>query len=333
VCSSDLEHVATDAFGAAAVSTSASGAIAFRPGERLGRRQFVWFDRTGRQLTTVGEPDDANLGNPALSPDERYLAFNWSPANNADIWIVDLRRGVRDRFTSDPVVDIRPVWSPDGTQIAFSSIRNGRAELYMKPVNGSQREAPIGIPAGDGPSQRTASDWSRDGRYLLYYEGRGGNIDIWAVALDGDRKPFPVVQTKFDERQPQFSPDGRWIAYQSDEPGQFEIYVRPFGRPGRAERISLNGGTQPRWRRDGSEIFFVAGDGQLMAVPIKRGTSTDSLETGAPLPLFATHIGGATIMGADQQQYVVSADGQRFLINTIVEDTTSTPITLVLNWK
>ena len=149
--------------------------------------------------------------------------------------------------------------------------------------------------------------------------------------MNGDRKPFAVVQTAFEEKDAQFSPDGRWIAYQSTETGQFEIYLQQFPGPGGRQRISTAGGAQVRWRRDGRELFYIALDGRLMAVPVQFASNGQSVEVGAPTPLFATHVGGA-VHGTDRQQYMISPDGQRFLMNTITEEAAS-PITVILNWK
>jgi hypothetical protein len=160
-------------------------------------------------------------------------------------------------------------------------------------------------------------------------------LDLWALPLAGERKPFPIVQTQFDERQGQFSPDGRWMAYVSNETGSDEIYIRPFPGPGGKWQVSTIGGTDPRWRRDGQELFYVAPDGKLMAVPIQVTADTHILSPGTPVALFPTRFAtGANIaLGSllSRPQYAVAADG-RFLMNVTAEDTTPSPITLVLNW-
>jgi hypothetical protein len=149
--------------------------------------------------------------------------------------------------------------------------------------------------------------------------------------MDGDRKPFPVVQTNFEERDGQFSPDGKWIAYGSNESGRFEIYLQPFPGPGGQAQVSTNGGAQVRWRRDGKELFYIALDGRLMAVPIRLASTTQAIEAGSPIPLFATRVGGALSIPF-RQQYDISPDGQRFLMNTVTEEAAA-PITVILNWK
>src|SRR5262249_3929106 len=151
------------------------------------------------------------------------------------------------------------------------------------------------------------------------------------LPMDGDRKPFPVVQTEFEERDGQFSPDGKWIAYQSNESGRFEIYVQPFPGTGTKIQISTNGGGQVRWRRAGKELFYITLDDRLMAVPIGISSDNKTIDAGAPVPLFATHVGGA-VQGIYRPQYMLSPDGQRFLMSTVAEEAPS-PITVILNWK
>jgi dipeptidyl aminopeptidase/acylaminoacyl peptidase len=151
------------------------------------------------------------------------------------------------------------------------------------------------------------------------------------LPLNEDRKPVAVVQTEFEERDAQFSPDGKWIAYQSNESGRFEIYIQPFPGPGRREQASTNGGAQVRWRRDGKELFYIALDGRLMAVPIQARSNDQAFEVGTPVPLFATRVGGAVQF--DRQQYVVSQDGHRFLMNTVIDEPAASPIVVILNWK
>ena len=177
-------------------------------------------------------------------------------------------------------------------------------------------------------------DVSRDGRFLLARVAltKTGR-DLWAVPLHGDRKPFPVAQTPFEEREGQFSPDGKWVAFQSDESGRFEIYVRPFPGPGPSTPVSIGGGTEPRWRGDGQELFFLSSDAKLMAVTIHVAANGQAIEAATPTALFQTHIVGGAVPGTNAHQYIPSADGRRFLINTLSEDVTTSPITLVLNWK
>ena len=323
------EQVAVDVYGAA-VSASPAGPLVFRTGSGgAAQRQFVWFDRSGKAIENVGEPDIANPIQPALSPDGRRVALSRNVNGNSDIWFLDTRRGVLSRFTFDATFDNFPTWSPDGSGVVFSSNRKGVFDLYQKPTTGAVNEELLLANA----QSKNPVDWSPDARFVLYRSsGPKTTNDLWALPLDGDRKPFPVVQTNFDERDGQFSPDGKWIAYQSNESGRFEIYVQPFPGPGGKSQVSNNGGAQVRWRRDGKELFYIALDDRLMAVPIRIASDGQTLEAGAPVPLFVTRIGSAASPNVTRQQYMVSADGQRFLMNTLTEEATS-PITVILNWK
>jgi Tol biopolymer transport system component len=247
---------------------------------------------------------------------------------------MDLLRGVPSRFTDDPFVDNYPVWSPDGSRIVFGSNRAaGVIELHQKPSSGAESESLL----LSSSQTKNPNDWSPDGRFLLYRSlDLKMGFDLWALPMKGDakkegeQKPFAVVRTNYVERDGQFSPDGKWIAYQSDRSGQFEVYVQPFPGPGGASRVSTNGGAQVRWRRDGKELFYIALDGRLMAVPIQLYSERQAVEISAPVPLFTTNVGGA-VLATNQQQYMVSPDGQRFLMNTLSGEA-ATPITVILNW-
>ena len=176
-------------------------------------------------------------------------------------------------------------------------------------------------------------DWSADARFLLYdsLDPKRG-YDIWALPLEGDQKPFGVVQTDFNERLAQFSPDGTWIAYQSNKTGRFEIYVRPFPGPGVDSPVSGNGGAQVRWNPNGKEWFYIAADDRLMAVPLGFAVNGTTVDVGAPIALFATNV-GSTAMNTNRQQYLVSPDGQSFVMNSVLEEASISPITVILNWK
>ena len=183
------------------------------------------------------------------------------------------------------------------------------------------------------PQGKAPLDWSPDGRLLLYLvRPRAASYDLWVLPMEGDEKPFPILQTNFDERDGQFSPDGRWIAYVSNESGRYEIYVQSFPGRGGKWQMSANGCAQVRWRRDGKELFCIGLDGRLMAVPFQVGADAQTVEPSNPVPLFATRIPGGALQGAFKHQYSVSPDGQRFLINSQIA-TAASPITLVLNWQ
>jgi Tol biopolymer transport system component len=311
--------------GQTPISASATGSLLYRTGPVIGQRQLVWFDRSGVERGRIGEPDTENPLSPSMSPNGRYVALQRTVNGNQDLWLLETARGVLNRLTSDPALDSFPVWSPDGRSIVFNSTRKGVYDIYRKAIDGSGGEdLVLATPLPKGPT-----DWSPDARLLLFRspDPKTG-FDIWAVTLEGERKPFPVVRTNFDERDGQFSPDGRWIAYESNESGQYEIHIQPFPGPGGKIRVSRNGGAQVRWRRDGRELFYIGLDARLMAVPIQIRNQT--LETGDPVPLFSTHIGGA-LQARFRQQYMVSDDGQRFLMNNIEEEPIST-MKLIVNW-
>ncbi len=214
--------------------------------------------------------------------------------------------------------DIAPLWSPDGTRIAFSSLRRGPFNLYVKSASGASAEELL----FETPKNTYAQDWSGNGQFLLYSDtdpktGR----DLWALPMSGtDRKPIEVVRTPFEELNGQFSPDARWVAYETNESGRFEIVVQPFPVPTGKWQVSTGGGIQPRWRADGKELYFIAPDGKLMAASITAAGATFS--TGTPVPLFP--VGLVPGLGANNQQYAVSRDG-RFLINQRVETSTTAP--------
>ena len=220
-----------------------------------------------------------------------------------------------------------PLWSPDARTVAFASTQNGGLDIYQRPANAGGPDelllklnaTPIVYP----------SDWSSDGKYLAYYrtDAKTG-LDVWVLPLfagDRKKKPMPFLRDNFNESQAQFSPDGRWMAYVSDESGGPQIYVQSFPMQTGKWQISTDGGTQPRWRRDGKELFYVALDRKLMAVTAKSG---NTFEAEAPRALFQTALENVTHL---RQTYAVAADGQRFLLNTPVE-TASPPMTIVLNW-
>jgi serine/threonine protein kinase len=311
-----------------AVSASTGGTIVYRAGSGAGIRQFVWVDRAGKELSAIGNGDTDDYPNPTMSPDERTIAVNRTVGGNMDVWLIE-PRGVRRRFTFDVAVDNFPIWSPDGRWIVFSSTRmGGPHNLFRKPATGAGAEELL----LDTPEVKAASDWSADGRTLLFRSSSTATgYDIWALPLD-TRKPFPVVQTPFAERDATFSQDGKWIAYQSDESGRFEIYVQPFPGPGGKFQISTTGGAQVRWRQDGKEIYYVGLDDRLMAAPVRMDNGGQFVEAGAPVPLFVTRIGGA-LPTFNRQQYLVSRDGHRFLMSTFKEDVNTAPITVILNWK
>lgn len=304
-------------------SASGTGVLAYQTGSAAGDSRLVWFDRSGRQIGLLG--DRAAYDSVALSPDGTRAAVSLlDPSSGTyDVWLYDVARGVRTRFTFDPGDEMMPIWSPDGGRIVFNSTRKGRLDLYQKASSGAEREEVL----LEGGFDKYAYSWPPDGRYLLYnstVEHPRTGVDIWVLPRFGGRKPFPFLETPFNEGLAQFSPDGRWIAYQSTESGRSEVYVAPFPGPAGKWQISTAGGSWARWRRDGREIFCLAADNKLMAAAVNsRGAA---FEVGAVQPLFETRPEIARL------GYDVSADGQRFLVNTLVEEAVSAPITLVVNW-
>ena len=311
----------------AAVSVAASGQVVYRTGGEAQRRQFAWFDRSGRPLGTVGESDPSYSLSPSLSPDGRRLAMHRFVAGNTDIWILELERGALSRFTTHPANEILPIWSPDGSRILFDSNRDGAYALYEKATDGTADERLVLAKAAQ------PTDWSRDGSLLLFQQrDLKTAADLWVLPIGRGQEPSPVVRTDFDERGGQFSPDGRWIAYASTESGRSEVYLQPFPGPGAKLPISVDGGAQVRWRADGRELFFIGLDDRLMAVPVALPADGGAAKVGTAVPLFPTHVGGA-LQATSGQQYFVSPDGRRFLMNTLLEGAPASPITLILNWK
>ncbi|HYM09412.1 MAG TPA: hypothetical protein VEU62_01700, partial [Bryobacterales bacterium] len=315
--------------GFAFFSVSNNDVLAYRSGGGVDS-QLVWFDRAGKQLGTVGSP--GRYRNPRLSPDGRQVAVERiDPSNGvADIWVQELSRGTVVRLTYRPVADITPIWSPDGARIIFASERDGPRSLFQKDASGAGKEELL---LKTRLRLVGALDWSSDGRFVLYDTTSGETRrDLWALPLFGNRKPFAVLHEAFGEYQGQFSPDGRRIAYASDESSALEVYAQNFSGsavssgPGGKLRVSTDGGSEPQWRRDGKELFYLAADHKLMAVEVKPGAK---LQLGAPRALFDTHIRFTSVT---RNHYAVTADGQRFLLNLPLEDTAASPITVVVNW-
>jgi Tol biopolymer transport system component len=317
--------------GAFSVSPTA---LAHRAGGAA-RRQLVWCDRGGNVTGTVGPPDDAALANPALAPDGLRVAVTRMVLGNVDIYINEIAGGGQ-RFTFDPAAEVGAVWSPDGSRIVFRSTRNGKYDLFEKRASGASDEQPLLVAPHD--QNKVALDWSSDGRFLLYnLEDPTTGYHLWALPLTGEGKPlgksFPVVQSNAVEREGQFSPDGRWVAYVSNVSGIDEVHIQAFQGPGHWQ-ASTNGGVDPRWARDGRELFYVAPDGELTAVAI-HVNADGALAVGPPVGLFHTRFPtGANIAagtGGAMPQYAVASNG-RFLMNVTLDDNVVSPISIVLNW-
>ena len=310
-------------------SVSQNGVLAYSSGGAAERYQLTWTDRSGKVAGTFGPP--GIYFNFRLSPDEKRIAFDRTEAGNQDIWVMDIARGVTSRFTFDPAPDNLALWSPDALRILYPNKRTGVYDLYIKAASGAGKEEAfikLGTANGWGTS------WSRDGRFIMYaMPGGKTGYDLWIAPqfperAGGDRKPFPYLQTQFNENDGTFSPDGHWVAYMSDESGHNEIYVQAFPLSGAKFQVSTGGGSEPTWRNDGSELFYRSAAGNLMAVPVKSGAT---FEAGVPKSLFPTPpppMGGFT-----RHTYAVANDGQRFLIALSAGGEKSVPLTVVLNWQ
>jgi Tol biopolymer transport system component len=282
------------------------------------------MDPSGKRLATAGDP--TNLGRVQLSPDQKSAAVAVTEGNNTDIWIYDLAHNLRTRFTFDPAVEREAVWSPDGRSIAFSSNRKGHFDLYRKASDGTGVEELL----YSDSLEKYPTSWSPDGKFLLYWaccDPKNG-VHSWVLPLTAGAKPFALLETPINESNPQFSPDGRWVAYASTESGRNEIYVVPFGWEGGAaggkRQVSTGGGVLARWRRDGKVLFYIAPSGTLMAaeVEVKGG----SFEAGQVKTLF----GPLRVQG---YYYDVAADGQRVLTVVPAEQSVNADsLTVVLNW-
>ncbi len=308
--------------GFAPFSASGAGALAYSS-PTAKSRQLVWFDRSGQRLAVVGEPGDYST--PRLSPDEKKIAvaIREESKANTDLWIFDSTRATWSRLTFDPAAERAPLWSADGSRIVFISGAGGILDLYEKSASGSGEPRLL----VHSTSDKFPSDWTHDGRYLVYHTfGASNTWDIWAAPTDG-RKPFPLFSSKSTEAQGEVSPDGRWIAYASDESGRFEIYVTQFPEKRGRWQVSTTGGSQPVWKGDGKELFYLGPEQTLMSVAVRAG---DAFEAKVPTPLFKANF--PAVVPAFWRNYGATADGQRFLVCELVPEAAASPINVVLNW-
>ena len=313
------------AFKLGAFSVSAVGSVAYQTGI-FKRDELFWFDRTGKaSKAPINAPDVNRLDSPNLSPDGQRAVVTLESQGNIDIWVVDLVGGPVTRLTNDEEVDAYPIWSPRATEVVFSSRRKGSPSLYLQRANGSPGSERLLF---EGKAPVFPMDWSSDERFLVYMVlDKETGRDLWALKMTGyQQERRALVNTPSDERNGQLSPDGHWLAYETNESGRFEISVASFADPTERSTVSTNGGTQPRWRRDGKELYFLAPDGELMAVPISIRNDRSRIEIGTPVSLFRTRI-----VSGKAGLYAVAHDG-RFLVNQ-PEESATTPITLLLNWK
>ncbi|HEY3123068.1 MAG TPA: protein kinase, partial [Thermoanaerobaculia bacterium] len=302
-------------------SISQNGLLAYAHGA-ADLSRLLWYDRSGRETGSIGTP--AFYYYPRLSHDGRRLAVDQSNlTQQGDVWIHDLSRTEATRLTFDVADETAPIWSPHDDSIVFLRAAGGAAsDLFRKPPDRPAAEEPLLV----SPAKKQPTDWSPDGRFILFTSSdpERRNEDLWVLSLEG-RRAATVVASRFDEWDGQFSPDGRWIAYVSNESGRPEVYAQPFQGPGPRRKMSTAGGLMPKWRHDGAELFYVAPDRRLMAVPVRKAAN---LDVGVPAALFETRIR----MGPPFRHYEVSADGQRFLVDTMAAQEKERSVTLVVNW-
>ena len=305
-----------------AVYAVSGGVLVTQSGKGAALSQLTWFDRRGKPAGTVGPPGSNN--NVRLSPDGHRAAGDQTEPDGRrrNIWIYELAQGLATtRLTFDPSFDGDPIWSPDGKQILFCSTRRGGFRLFLKNADGSGSEEEVADLGAVG--QGNAWDWSRNGKYVLVRKGN----ELWSLSWP-ERATKHLLQATWTVRDAQFSPDGRWIVYASNETGSMEIYVSPFPSINGKWQVSSGGGQEPRWRQDGKELFYLSADGKLMAVAV---TTDASFRAGSPIALFQTHR-RLPVSSLDDFSYDVSGDGQRFLIATKVDEANTAPLSILLNW-
>ena len=305
-------------------SVSENGIVAFHSSAGA-KTQLTWLDRNGKVIETLDAPRISNTV--SLSPDERSVAFDEADPSTGDVgvWLTETGRDAPFRFTFGSPVSFFPVWSPDGRRVVYSRLE-GPPQLYQKVASGAGDEEPLlrndraKIPTGFSP----------DGRYLVFAAlDPRTQFDLWVLPLFGDRKPFPYLQSQAAEIGGQISPNGRWMAYTSNESGAYEVYIRPFPLAPGKWQVSRDGGSQPRWRGDGKELFYLSTDRRMMAVGV--ATDRPGFDAGTPTPLFETRV--ANVEGSNPwSQYAVSGDGRRFLVERVAAEAASSPITVVLDW-
>jgi Tol biopolymer transport system component len=301
--------------GHAAFSVSQAGVIAYQAAETPVR--LAWLDRQGKEIGVLGQP--AVVDFVRISPDGNRIAVDVEDSRfgTSDLWVFETASGASTRLTSGQVDENAPVWTPDGSRLFFRIDAHGPPDIAQMVVGSPGSDRPLLTQ----PGVQQPEDVSRDGRRLVFLENAATTADIWLMSLDGEPRPTPWLRSAFNERNPRFSPDGRWIAYDSDESGTREIYVALTDGAGEKKRISPSGGKAPRWRRDGRELLYVAPDDSLVSVPITLGAN---LQAGTGAPLFRVETG--------IRNFDVSPDGTRFLVSTPVEKSPESPIRVILTW-
>ncbi len=316
------EAVTTTSYGLADFSLSGNGILAYRRGEAEARR-LAWSDAEGKVTGTLGKP--AGYLAPAIDPSGNRVAVSIvdDKAGTYDVWVLEIARGTASRLTFDPANDFFPVWSPDGSRVAYSCTAAGHADILVKDANGTGE--PVAVWTSDVSKYPTS--WSPDGRTLLCQQtDPKTGIDVWAAPMTGDGKPYPVVQSPGRDILPAFSPDGRWVAYSSDESQAMQVYVRPFPKGDGRWQVSIDTGREAQWSRDGKWIYYLSDNNDLMRVPVQTSAG---FQAGTPERVFQAHVVQSV---NERDRYQVTGDLNRFLLVTENASQTLAPTTLVVNW-
>ncbi len=304
----------------AVFAVSDKGLLVAQGSSQVGISQPLWFDRKGNEVGALGKPDV--YGNVFIAPNGRSVAVDKTDmeSQNIDVWTYELQRDSVKRLTFDPAIDAVPVWSADASQLVFASNRQLTAfDLYLKNSDGTQEEKNI----LHDEIGKLPSDWSRDGKYILYNRGE----ELWSITLP-ELKCSLFLKAPSVLKNGQFTPDEKWVAYASNESGKWEIYVTSFPEAHGKWQVSHGGGEQPRWRGDGKELFYLSSDSKIMAAPVTSGATFDA---GSPVALFQA-TPRQPVLVYDMFVYDVSRDGQRFLINTQMKQSQTQPMSIILNW-
>ena len=306
-------------------ASSDTGDLVAQTGVMVSLSRLVWRDRKGQEIGVVDAPEvDAN---PALAPNGKWIALDKTDqqSQNSDLWIFDIPGGSNKRFTFNPAIDAAPVWSSDGKKILFASSRTGLFQLYIKNADGAEEEKLVALDVADN-ADKYPNSWSADGKHILY-ERTTDATKLWVADLS-DLNTHPLLKGTETDKGGQFSPDGKWVAYTSNESGKWEVFATSFPDARGKWQVSNGGGTQPRWRGDGKELYYLSSSGKMMAAPVRSG---DRFEAGPPQDLFQANV-RAQVAGSELVTYDVAKDGQKFLINTQVRNPESEPLSVILNW-
>jgi len=308
----------------AAFSVSQTGVLAYAPGGQR-THQLVWFDRSGRELSRL-EPKGSFIEFELTTDGKRLVTNRKEASNETSLWIFDLQRGTLSKISKPKEDSSSGLWAPDAASVAYLASRSGQWQIIRKWIDGSEREELL----VSSPLSKYPDDWSKDGKWLVFESvSPTTKFDLYTVAVEGDHNPLPYLVTPSNEAHARISPDGHWLAYVSDESGQPEVYVQSFPVTGRGKwQISTQGGDQPNWSSRGRELFFLSPEQKLMSVDIKPGAVPDP---GIPKALFGVSTVSTGITGA-RNLYVSSADGQRFLVDSVAQGTNATGVVVQLNW-